>query len=230
MRATDLIQGLRRELDVFRACLDADLSTPIEHCGDWTLYDLADHLGGQNLWAAAAVTEGHGRYKAPPAPKDAAELVPWFEETSRILLETLDTDPATEAWTFHPPHTVGFWQRRRCLETLVHRWDAEHALGTAQPLAPEMAGEGVAEVLDTMAPRQITRGRAASPPHALRLLATDTDASWTYGPCEPVAEIAATAENLLLLLWNRRPDSHPAIIWRGDETAGRSVLAGPLTP
>ncbi|MET7999900.1 maleylpyruvate isomerase family mycothiol-dependent enzyme [Nonomuraea glycinis] len=230
MRATDLVQGLRRELSAFRACLDADLSTPIEHCGDWTLYDLADHLGGQNLWAAAAVTEGHGRYKAPPAPKDAAELVPWFEETSRILLETLDTDPATEAWTFHPPHTVGFWQRRRCLETLVHRWDAEHALGTAQPLAPELAGEGVAEVLDTMAPRQITRGRAALPPHALRLLATDTDASWTYGPGEPVAEIAATAESLLLMLWNRLPDSHPAIIWRGDEPAGRSVLAGPLAP
>lgn len=54
MRATDLLQGLRRELDVFRTCLDADLSTPIEHCGDWTLYDLADHLGGQNLWTAAA--------------------------------------------------------------------------------------------------------------------------------------------------------------------------------
>jgi hypothetical protein len=53
---------VRRELDTFEACLDADLSVPIEHCGDWTLHDLADHLGRGNLWSAAAITEQRGDY------------------------------------------------------------------------------------------------------------------------------------------------------------------------
>ena len=81
MRATDLLRGLSRELDAFRACLDADLSTPIEHCGDWTLHDLADHLGVQNLWAAAAVTQRHGDYRALPAPREAASAWPIVDLT-----------------------------------------------------------------------------------------------------------------------------------------------------
>ncbi|XDO64374.1 maleylpyruvate isomerase N-terminal domain-containing protein [Streptomyces sp. RLB1-33] len=27
-----------------------------EHCGEWTLHDLAGHLGSTNVWAAAAAT------------------------------------------------------------------------------------------------------------------------------------------------------------------------------
>jgi uncharacterized protein (TIGR03083 family) len=229
MQPLAFLPHLRRELEAFRDCLDGDLSAPVEHCGGWTLRDLGEHLGGSNLWAAVAVTEKRGDFKAPAAPRDAAALVRWFNEASVNLLDALDTDPSTEAWTFHPPHTVGFWQRRRCLETLVHRWDAENALGSARPLDPELAGEGVAEVFDTIAPRQIVRDRARSPRYGIRLRATDTGASWTYGPGAPVAEITATAENLLLMLWGRLPSSREAIVWKGDQEAGQMLLDSPLT-
>jgi uncharacterized protein (TIGR03083 family) len=190
-----------------------------------------EHLGGGNLWAAAAVTEKHGKTKGPAAPREPAALARWFEETSATLMSALDTDPATEAWTFYPPHTVGFWQRRRCHETLIHRWDAEHALGEARPFDPELAADGVAEVFEIMAPRQIVRGRAQPPACAIRLDATDTGGSWTHGPGAPVATISGTAENLLLLLWERIPsDSEAAITWDGDRTAGQRVLDGPLVP
>lgn len=219
---------LGRELDAFRACLGGDLAAPVEHCGGWTLHDLADHLGGGNLWAAVAVTEKRGDHEPPPAPRDTAALTPWFDRTCERLLDALAADPSTEAWTFHPPHTVGFWRRRRFLETLIHRWDAEHALGRPRPLDPESAGEGVAEVVDTMAPRQVARGRARVPSYALRFRAIDLGASWTYGPGEPVAEVAGTAERLLLTLWGR--DSGDGLVWEGDERAGREVLKEPLTP
>ncbi|GAB2614952.1 maleylpyruvate isomerase family mycothiol-dependent enzyme [Streptomyces capparidis] len=220
---------LRRELDAFRACLDGDLSAPVEHCPGWRLRDLAGHLGRGNLWAAAAVTEGHGDLRPPPPPTDDAALRRWFDETAAVLLAALDTDPAAPAWTFHPPHTAGFWQRRRLLETLVHRWDAELALGAPGPLDPGLAGDGVAEVFDTMAPRQVARGRARPPGRAIRLRATDTGEEWTYGPGAPVAELAATAEELLLALWGRLAADDPAITWSGDREAARTVLAGPLT-
>lgn len=222
-----LLAHLRRELDAFRACLGGDLSARVEHCGDWTVHDLAEHVGASNLWAAAAVTEGHGDLRQPPAPRESGALIRWFDDASATLLNALDADPSAPAWSFHPPHTIGFWQRRRCLEALVHRWDAENALGTPAPLDPELAGEGVAEVFDTMAPRQVARGRAAPPPVALELEATDTGARWTYGPGDPVAKLSGTAEVLLLLLWGRRANNE-SLTWEGDRRAGQLVLNGPL--
>ncbi|OEU96723.1 maleylpyruvate isomerase family mycothiol-dependent enzyme [Streptomyces oceani] len=230
MDSESLLQHLRDELDAFRACLDGDLAVSIEHCGEWTLRDVAEHLGSSNLWVAAAVTEHHGKYEPAPSPRDPGGLVRWFEESSTILLNALDTDPSASAWTFHPPHTVRFWQRRRALEALIHRWDAENALGVTRSLAPVLAGEGVAEVFDTMAPRQIARGRAQHPQHALRLQATDTGTSWVYGPGTAVATLAATAEELVLLLWGRMCSSDAAFSWTGDQECGLLVLAGTLTP
>ncbi|MQA97240.1 MAG: maleylpyruvate isomerase family mycothiol-dependent enzyme, partial [Streptosporangiales bacterium] len=135
------LSHLRSELDALAACLGGDLSAPVRHCGDWSLYDLADHVGNQNLWVVAAVTEGHGKHRGSPPPREPAAPEAWFAGTAGRLLATLDADPATPAWTFQPPHTVGFWQRRRALETLIHRWDAQRALGAAEALDPELAAD-----------------------------------------------------------------------------------------
>lgn len=229
MDSESYLLHLRRELDAFRAALGGDLDIPVEHCGDWTLRDLAEHLGSGNVWSATAITEGRGDHY-PPAPRDPDSLLEWYDAGCATLLAALDTDPAAHAWSFVPPHTVGFWQRRRAQETLIHRWDAQHALGAAEPLDRELAADGVAEVFDTMARRMIMRGAATEPPHALRVTATDTGTSWTYGPGEPVATLSGTAEDLLLLLWGRKAESEAALSWSGDRAAGRRVLAGPLTP
>jgi uncharacterized protein (TIGR03083 family) len=224
------LEHLRRELGLFEACLGGDLSARVEHCGDWTLYDLADHLGRDNLWAAAAVTERRGDHEAPAAPRDPVALASWFGDTADVLLQALDTDPSAPAWTISPPPTVGFWQRRRCLETLVHRWDAEHALGADGPLDPALAADGVAEVIDTMTPRQIRLGRIGPLPHAIRLTASDVPSSWVLGLGDPVAAICATAAQLLLLLWGRLPADDQAITWDGDRDKALATLARALVP
>lgn len=222
---------LRAELDTFRACLDGDLSVPVAHCGGWTLHDLAGHLGGGNLWAATAVTERRGSGGSARAPREPAAVGPWFSDTASTLLDVLtDTDPDAEAWTFAPPRTVAFWQRRRCLETLIHRWDAQHALGGAAPFEPALAHDGVSEVFDTFAPRQVRKGRAAPPTHALRLESTDTGGSWTYGPDAPVATVTGSAEHLLLMLWGRLARDDRALNWEGDRVAADDTLNGPLVP
>ncbi len=230
MDPASYLAHLRRELAAFEACLGGDLSAPVEHCGGWTLHDLADHLGGQNLWAAAAVTERRGDYQAPAAPRDPAALMTWFRGTGGVLLAALDADPSAPAWTIAPPPTVGFWQRRRCLETLVHRWDAEHALGLGGPLDPALAADGVAEVIDTMAPRQVRLGRTSAPPHAVRLIATDVPARWALGPGDPVVTLRATAADLLLLLWGRLAAGDPAITCDGRPELARAALSGALVP
>ena len=221
---------LRREFGAFEACLAGDLSASVRHCGDWSLYDLADHLGQGNMWAAVAVTEKRGDYEAPAAPHDRAALTRWFRGTCGVLLAALDSDPAASAWTIAPPPTVGFWQRRRCLETLIHRWDAEHALGMPGRLDPALAADGIAEVADIMAPRQVRLGRATAPRHAVRLRAGETGSSWTLGPGEPVATIGGTAANLLLLLWGRLSPDDPSITWDGDRQNAQATLSGALVP
>jgi uncharacterized protein (TIGR03083 family) len=220
----DHLRHLRRELALFGSYLDGDLSVPVEHCGTWTLRDLAEHVGRENLWAAAAVTDGHGDYEAPPAP---AELTPWFRATSDCLLAAL-ADPDRPAWTLWPPHTAGFWRRRRCMETLIHRWDAEHALGIDGKLDPALAADGVAEVLDTMAPRQVALDRLPAPAYAVRLVAEDTADQWQWGPGDPVATGHAPSADLLLMLWERLPATAPR--WTGDREAALALLAGPLVP
>lgn len=224
-----LLEHLRRELNTFEGLLAGDLGAPIEHCGDWTLHDLAEHLGRSNRWAAVAAVEKHGDHRAAPAPREPAELVAWFHESSERLLSALDRDPAEPAWTFFPPHTVGFWRRRRCLEALIHRWDAENALGVTSHFDPELAGEGIAEVIDTMVPRQIEHGRTSGPTHAIRLAATDAGESWLLGPGEPIATISATAQELLLLLWKRAP-ADDRFSWAGDREAALEVVTSPLVP
>ena len=164
MDSASYLAHLRRESGAFEACLAGDLSAPVEHCGEWTLYDLADHLGQGNMWAAMAVAEKRGDYEGPAAPRGQAALTRWFRGTCGVQLAALDTDPSVSAWTIAPPPTAGFWQRRRCLETLVHRWDAEHALGIPSQLDPELATDGVAEVVGTMMPRQVRLGRMTALP------------------------------------------------------------------
>jgi uncharacterized protein (TIGR03083 family) len=230
VQTPDYLACLRRDLDAFEGCLAGDLAAPVEHCGGWTLYDLADHLGRGNLWSAAGVTERRGDHESEPGPRDPAELARWFRGTSDVLMAALERDPSDEAWTIHPPRTVGFWRRRRCMETLVHRWDAENALGDPAPLDPSLAADGVAEVLDTMYPRQIHKGRAEAPERAVRLAASDIGQEWTLGPGEPIATLRGTAQDLFLMLWGRVSPEGPAIEWDGDRAEGLRVLDRPLVP
>ena len=62
MDSAGYLGHLRGDLGAFEECLAGDLAAPVEPCGDWTLYDLADHLGQGNMWAAVAVTAKHGDY------------------------------------------------------------------------------------------------------------------------------------------------------------------------
>jgi uncharacterized protein (TIGR03083 family) len=227
----DYLAAVRREDDAFAACLEnGDLTAPVPGCGTWTLYDLADHHGSGNLWAAVAITERHPNLDPPPAPTDRAALIPWFRAAATTLDDALATDPDAEAWTIWPPRTVGFWRRRRAQESMVHRWDAQNSLGRAQPLDPQLAADGVAEVVDVMLPRQVKLGRAQPPDTAVRLTATDAGRSWTLGPGDPVGGVSGRAEDLLLALWRRHGYDDARLTWDGDAPAASAVLNRPLTP
>lgn len=233
----DFFSVLRSELDAYGTLLagltKADLDRQVPSCAPWTLYELTDHLGNGNLWVTTAVQEGHGRNdQERTAPHDPASLHTWFLSTVDQITTALSADAATEAWTFSSlmPRTVGFWQRRRAHETRMHRWDAQHALGEAEPFEPAFAADAVTEVFELFAPRMIQRGLATEPQTALKLTATDAGRSWEYGPGAPVSEVAGPASDLALLLWGRVGVDAPHLAWSGDRAAGERVVKGRLVP
>ncbi|MFF4658700.1 maleylpyruvate isomerase family mycothiol-dependent enzyme [Streptomyces sp. NPDC001381] len=224
------------------AAAGAGPEAKVPTCPDWQVRDLLRHTGMVHRWARSFVAEG----RSEPHPGaglpdlDGAELLEWFREGHRGLVDTLTTAPPdTECWHFLPaPSPLAFWARRQAHETAVHRVDAESALGrtpreSAESLPAAFAADGIDELLSGFHARPRSRVRIEEP-RVLRVRATDLteDAVWTVrlSPEPPATErtadgkadceIAGPAAPLYLALWNRLPfpavtgDAALAELWR----------------
>src|SRR5690349_6652723 len=142
METAEFLTTLDREGRLLAAAAaEAGTDAKVPTCPEWQVADLLRHTGAVHRWAAALVADGH----TAPRPLgdgpdlDGAELVAWYRDSHRLLVDTLAAAPADlECWTFHPapcPSPLAFWTRRQAHETAVHRYDAESARGgTASPI------------------------------------------------------------------------------------------------
>jgi uncharacterized protein (TIGR03083 family) len=238
MEISALIKSLVREGQLLAAAAEAagpDADVPT--CPGWRIRDLLRHVGTVHRWATAFVTEGYTEYRpdAGETGLDGEELLDWFREGHGLLVGALsEAPPDVTCWTFLPaPSPLAFWARRQTHETTVHRVDAESACDKAGPVAPDVAVDGLDELLSGFHARSRSRVRTEAP-RVLRLRATDTDDVWTVrlsteparterggsGPAD--CELTGTAEDLYLTLWNRLPlsavsisgDRELAQLWR----------------
>ncbi|MBO8189748.1 maleylpyruvate isomerase family mycothiol-dependent enzyme [Streptomyces spirodelae] len=228
MEISEFIDTLRREGGLFADAVErADAAAPVPSCPDWTVRDLATHLGTVHRWAAEFVREAREEPVRPPERPGVAqlpdkELGPWLREGHGLLVEALESAPEDlSAWTFIPaPSPLAFWARRQAHETAVHRVDAEMALGAqVSPLNPEFAADGVDEVLCGFYPRRGTPEGFAAEPRTVHIRATDVPgAAWSVflgeparaeraaqPPTAPDCEYEGAAGDLYLVLWNRMP-------------------------
>jgi uncharacterized protein (TIGR03083 family) len=224
----DHLAHLRADADAVLAVLTmAEGSEPVAGCPGWSVRDLVEHLGGVHRWARDIVVTGR------PGPEPAAEgdLAAWFAEGAAALIETLaGADPAAATWSFTTDRTVGFWRRRQALETVVHRWDAQSAVGEPEPIDAVLAADGIGEVAELMLPRQVAKERIPPLPGAVRIAASDLEASYVLGDGEPQATVTAAAEVLLLLLWHRVGPADPRLRIDGDAALADQVLRLALAP
>ncbi|PON17918.1 hypothetical protein C2W62_10630 [Candidatus Entotheonella serta] len=201
-----------------RALLEAVVSAPdaaVAACPGWTNRDLAKHMGDVYGFVIAQLRAGNPEARTPsdamPAP-DTGDISAWFRERQQDVIATLRaTAPDTPVWTFGPDKTAAFFFRRMAHETVVHRWDAQQAAGALTPIDPELAYDGVNEVMELF----MRHRRVSDPPESsLHLHRTDGEGEWmlvakdgtltiTNEHAKGDAAVRGSAQDLLLYLWDR---------------------------
>jgi uncharacterized protein (TIGR03083 family) len=158
-----LLRLIEERSVAFRAAVRsaAGLELKVPTCPEWTLLDLAQHLGAVHRKWAAAVSAGPAA--APPAefadgagtaPREREPLLAWLAVSTQLLLDALrEAGPDQGCWTWwgpsQSPQTSGAVARHQVQEVLVHTYDAQVTLGVPQPLPGEAALDGVEEFLST---------------------------------------------------------------------------------
>jgi uncharacterized protein (TIGR03083 family) len=243
--AIDYVEHLRVEASTLAAVARrGPLETPVPSCPGWDLAALIGHVGRVHRWAAAAVRSGARPDQATieGPPQDTAAVAGYLEAGSAELLAALgECDPDTPCWTFSSePATVGWWARRQAIETTVHRWDAEHALGSAGPIDAALAADGIDELFDVFVPLRYGSHDGLDIGGSVHLHCTDTTGEWTFrtddgvfqltrGHVKGDAAVRGPASALLLLLSHRLDPDDPGLEVLGDRAVlDRWLALGPL--
>ncbi|MFD7338391.1 maleylpyruvate isomerase family mycothiol-dependent enzyme [Streptomyces violascens] len=131
----------------------ADLATPVPSCPGWTLVDLIRHTGSVQRMFSGLLRQ---RVQERPLTRDTELDLPaddagypgWLTASSQVAARAFaDTDPDAPMWVWGADPHARFWMRRMLFETLVHRVDAELAVGLRPVIDPALAADGVDEFL-----------------------------------------------------------------------------------
>jgi uncharacterized protein (TIGR03083 family) len=222
-----------------------DLTQRVPTCPDWTLRELAIHVGRAHRWAAEIVGTRSAEFipfrsipdgKFPAGPGDRAA---WLQAGAGRLIDTVQAAGRDPVWAFDQLRPAGFWARRMAHETAVHRADAEIAVGRAPDLAPELAADAIDEWLGLMA-GLMTDGandpRLSALPagcslhvHAtddgldgageLTVRRTPSGIMMEHGHAKGDVALRGPAARILLVLVRRLPADDPSVEVLGDPAA-----------
>lgn len=161
------------------AAAGSDLAAPVGACPGWDCERLLGHTSRVWLSVAAIVaagsTDGMPETEVPRAPTGSA-AVEFASEALVTLTDGLDSvDPMAEMWTWSHQKTAAFYLRRMHIETIVHRVDAEQAVGDRSQIDSDDAADGVDELYTVL-----LAGRDGDdlPSGSLHLHRTDGDGEW----------------------------------------------------
>jgi len=150
MTPEDYLRHLRSDAARLRDVAARDLSASVPSCPEWDVAALVRHTASVYAHKVACMRllrrPDDGEWATEPSDGD---LLAWFDrELTTLCAELSSRDAADPSHTWYPPdQTVGFWHRRMAQETVVHRYDAELALGDPTPIDEELAVDGIDEVL-----------------------------------------------------------------------------------
>ncbi len=199
------------------------LELEVPHIDGWTVRSVIGHTGWVFRFAQLALTadpDNPPSRSAVSEPPPGDEVIDWFTAGAADLQDALQSvDVAAIRPTFTGPQPASWWLRRLSHEVSIHRWDAESAFGTPEPIDSNQARDGIDEVLEVFTPQRMQFSTLNGQGETVHLHATDIDdGEWfmTYKPdlvewnhSHAKGDVAArgTVSDLLLLLWSRIPAS-----------------------
>ncbi|MBG6179358.1 maleylpyruvate isomerase family mycothiol-dependent enzyme [Arthrobacter sp. CAN_A1] len=201
-----------RMVELAPSSLDAEVPA----CPGWTVEDLLRHTAMVYLHKAESIRTGAkptGTW--PPAELALLQPVHALQQCYGRLTEQFDAHaPEDPAFTWvKDDQSVGFWIRRLAHETSIHRYDLESALDSATPIDPDLATDGIDEILTVMLVRSKPDDDATGATVTLR----SAGLAWTLAITRDVvtlerqvsdradAQISGRPSELLLWLWGRGP-------------------------
>lgn len=232
MKPVDHLVSVRRDSHRIAVAAQGRLTATVPSCPGWHVADLVWHVGiVQLFWQLVARGDlpGPQEWIEPARPTDD-QLLAWFRTGAETAVDALaGLDPEQPAWTWGRRHNVAFICRRVAQETAVHGWDALSAVAADEPIEQCIAADGVDEFLGEVLPG--LSPDLAGPAQTVGLCAGDVGTDWTIRVGDGAAvltrgrlgadvTVTATASDLLLLLWGRRPadglqvDGEPAALQR----------------
>ena len=126
------------------------LALPVPSCPEWTVDDLVRHVAEVYLNKIEYMRTLREPENWPPDLSGEATLDLLDRSYAGLTAELAARKPDEPSLTWYgPEQTVGFWIRRMAQETVIHRVDAELAVGEPIAEIPEdLALDGVDEVLE----------------------------------------------------------------------------------
>jgi uncharacterized protein (TIGR03083 family) len=238
MDPADMLAQLASDGAALRSAAVYHLDEPVPTCPGWTVRDAVMHTA-QVYDHKATIIEGS--LGGPPDPwppaYDVDDLLEFFDQKLHRVIEALRSpDPDAGVWTWYEPdQSVGFWVRRMMQETVIHRADVESAAGPPTRIDPEVAVDGIDELVERMLCYDTEAYAEAGVGAGQRVVIEAGGSAWavTLGPeaatfsrevpGDTDALIGGEPSEVLLALWNRLP--YEAVTTTGDAGALASLRA-----
>lgn len=213
MQASHRLDRARIDGERIIELCSSDPTAEVPACPGWDAAKLLSHI--TNVWHMLAILaetrqEGFpGRDQFPPRPEPGEETAGAAAALDRVDAAMRALDPGTPMWSWATTQLSDYYHRRYHLETLVHRVDAEQALG----LPSEIDGDEAADAVDERFVEFVHR-REERPGGSLHLHRTDGPGEWTVAVVDD--RIVVTQEHakgdaaargsgadLMLAMWGR---------------------------
>ena len=213
------LEHLRRDGSALADAAARDIGADVPGCPEWDVAALVGHTSLIHRWVTRILEtraqERAGRRDIGPAPEGPA-VEAWYREGLAGLIGAFEgIGPDDQVWNWvtgvSPP---AFWFRRMAQETAVHRWDAQSATGSVDPIDAQLAVDGIAEMLGCFLPL-LGSSESGGLGGSIHVHATDSDGEWTVrdadgggfvvedGHAKGDAAVRGPASDLLLALWGR---------------------------
>ena len=229
-----------------RTVASTDPATPVPTCPEWTVRELATHMGVAHRWSAELVGRRAESYlpteevpdAQPPEGASSEALATWLTAGAERLAEQLrGATPDSHAWSWMSQQDAGFWARRMAHETAIHRVDAVRASGAEFTMPTDLATDCLNEWLEIATlgefadykpeAAQAIRDRAGT---SLHLHGTDgqpgvaewlielgpAGASWRHAHATATVALRGPAVDILLVMYGRLPTDAEGVTVLGE--------------